>query len=123
MVFAGRFNDETKLAGVGLGCTMNHMLGLCIIYGLSNALDTLISQAYGAGNLTLCGVYINRARVITSIVFIPVTLALMSTKPILLFLGQEPATVDVASTYTKSMIPAIYLLNLVNIQEKLLNFM
>ena len=43
VIFAGRFNDETKLAGVGLGFTINHMLGLCIIMGMSNAMDTLIS--------------------------------------------------------------------------------
>ena len=43
VIFASRLNDETKLAGVGLGTTMNHMLGLCIIFGVSNAMDTLIS--------------------------------------------------------------------------------
>ena len=43
VIFAGRFNDETKLAGVGLGTTINHVLGLCIIMGMSNAMDTLIS--------------------------------------------------------------------------------
>ena len=43
VIFASRLNDETKLAGIGLGTTMNHMLGLCIIFGVSNAMDTLIS--------------------------------------------------------------------------------
>ena len=109
VIFAGRFNDETKLAGVGLGFTINHMLGLCIIMGMSNAMDTLISQAYGAGNLTLCGMYLNRARVITTIAFIPVTIVLLNAKTLLLFLGQDPATAEVASTYTRWMIPALFL--------------
>ena len=87
VIFASRLNDETKLAGVGLGTTMNHMLGFCIICGVGNAMDTLISQAYGSGNLKLCGVYLNRARVITTVTFIPLTIILMNTKPLLLFLG------------------------------------
>ena len=40
VIFAGRFNDETKLAGVELGTTINNALGLCIIMGMSNAMDT-----------------------------------------------------------------------------------
>ena len=43
VIFASRLNDETKLAGIGLGTTMNHILGLCIICGVANAMDTLIS--------------------------------------------------------------------------------
>ena len=115
VIFAGRLNDETKLAGIGLGTTMNHMLGLCIIYGMGGALDTLISQAYGSGNLKLCGVYLNRARVITTLAFIPVTIVLLNTKSLLLFLGQDPGTVEISSMYTRQMIPALYLMNLCNL--------
>jgi len=34
-------------------------------------MDTLISQAAGAGNLELCGVYLNRGRYVMTIFFIP----------------------------------------------------
>ena len=43
VIFAGRLNDPAKMAGVGLGTTMNHILGLCILFGMNNAMDTLIS--------------------------------------------------------------------------------
>ena len=43
VIFAGRLNDPAKMAGVGLGTTMNHILGLCILFGMNNAMDTLIT--------------------------------------------------------------------------------
>ena len=85
VVFAGRLGDPAKTAGVGLGTTMNHIFGCCILFGLNRAMDTLISQAYGAGNIALCGVYLNKARVIGTLAFIPVTLILMNCRTVLLF--------------------------------------
>ena len=43
MFFAGRLDDEYKLAGVGLGTTINHVLILSIVSGIANAMDTLVS--------------------------------------------------------------------------------
>ena len=43
VIFAGRLNDPAKMSGVGLGTTMNHILGLCILFGMNNAMDTLIT--------------------------------------------------------------------------------
>ena len=97
VIFAGRLNDPAKMAGVGLGTTMNHILGLCILFGMNNAMDTLISQAHGSGNLTLCGVYLNRARVIGTLSFIPVAIILFNVETLLLWLKQDPETVQYAS--------------------------
>ena len=43
IIFAGRFNDAAKLAGVGLGITINHILCLSIMMGMNGALETLVS--------------------------------------------------------------------------------
>ena len=43
IIFAGRLNDSAKTAGVGLGTTMNHIFGACVLKGLNRAMDTLIS--------------------------------------------------------------------------------
>ena len=86
-IFAARLSNPAKTAGVGLGTTMNHIFGACILHGLNRAMDTLVSQAYGAGNISLCSVYLNRARVINSLVFIPVALTLLNSKGILLWLS------------------------------------
>ena len=91
--FAGRLNDETKLAGVGLGTTINHVLAMSIISGVANAMDTLVSQTYGSGNLKLIGVYLNRARVICTLAFVPLAILVFNAKTLLLAVGQDPDTV------------------------------
>ena len=101
VIFAGRLGDPAKTAGIGLGSTMNHMFGCCILYGMNRAMDTLIPQAYGASNLPLCGVYLNRARIIGTIVFIPVSLILMNCEVFLLWFSQDPKTVEYAAKYTR----------------------
>ena len=55
-----------------------------------NALDTLISQAYGAKSYELCGVYLNRARFVTTVIFIPIIFVSMEIENVLVYLGQNP---------------------------------
>ena len=43
VIFAGRLNDSTKMAGIGLGTTFNHMFGLCVFFGINTAMETLIN--------------------------------------------------------------------------------
>ena len=42
-IYAGRFNDAAKLAGVGLGNTAINILCLSIEMGMTGALETLVS--------------------------------------------------------------------------------
>ena len=87
-IYAGKLNDESKLAGIGLGTSFLECLTLYIIMGMNGALETLVAQAYGADQLVLCGVYLNRARVINTVIFLPLMFILLFTKPILSALGQ-----------------------------------
>ena len=59
-VFAGRMNDPVKLGVVGLTGTVVFVMVVTLMIGLNSAQETLTSQAYGARNLHLCGVYLNR---------------------------------------------------------------
>lgn len=54
-----------------------------VAFGLNGALETLVSQAYGARELSLCGVYLNRSRLIITIFFLPLILLLINTSSIL----------------------------------------
>ena len=47
-VFAGGLNDPAKLAGVGLGTVVINMVCLHPLIGMNGAVETLVSQAYGA---------------------------------------------------------------------------
>ena len=70
-VFAGRMGDPEKLAGVGLATATCSMMMLTLMIGLNAAQETLTSQAFGASNLRLCGVYLNRGWFILAAFFIP----------------------------------------------------
>jgi Na+-driven multidrug efflux pump len=52
------------------------MFGLAIIIGLNGAFETISAQVKGAGNLELIGIYLNRAKLIVLILFIPIWLFL-----------------------------------------------
>lgn len=58
LVFIGHLNDPSKLAAVGMGNMIINMCGVAPFYGLNSALETLVSQAWGAGNKKLCGEYL-----------------------------------------------------------------
>ena len=54
LVFVGRLENAEKIAAVGLGNAVQKMIGISIIVGMNGALNSLVSQAGGAGNLDLC---------------------------------------------------------------------
>ena len=66
--------------------TLN-IIVVSIAYGLNGALETLVTQAYGARELDLCGVYLNRSRLVFTIFFIPCAVILLFTEKILVMCG------------------------------------
>ena len=122
-VYAGHLNDESKLAGLGLGTCLLECLTLYIIMGMNGALETLVSHAYGANQLVLCGVYLNRARVINTTIFIPLASILLFTREVLMFLGQEESVVEHAHTYIIANLPSVYMLGIYDMTKRFLNCM
>ena len=122
-IFAGRFNDAAKLAGVGLGSSTNEILCMSLVVGLNGALETLVSQAYGYGNLHLCGVCLNRGRLIGTCLFIPIMVLLLFSETVLLKLGQDPDTSHYASKIIITSIPGLYFGQLFDMQKRFLNCM
>ena len=85
--YAGGMGSEAKVAGLGLGISLVESLTFSVYLGLNGALETLTAQAFGAEQLKLCGVYLNRARVINTAVFVPLALILLQSGSILSALG------------------------------------
>lgn len=86
----GHYGDESLVAGVGMGESIINLMGMNMLLGLSQALDTLISHAAGAGNLELCGVYLNRGRFIVISMFVPFVMFAFKTESILNYFDQDP---------------------------------
>jgi len=71
------------LAGVGMGNMIMNMIGLSVAIGMNSGIETLCSRAYGAKDLKLCGVYLNRGRFALVVCFLPITLLLLNAQQIL----------------------------------------
>ena len=64
--------------------------------GVNCAQETLVSQAYGAGDLRLCGVYLNRGRAIDTAIFIPLLVVGLYSNHLLAALGQDATVIKYA---------------------------
>ena len=69
LLFVGHLHDPAYVAAIGLGNAFINMLGLSIIIGMNGALNTLVSQAAGAGHIDACLTYAKRARIVLLICF------------------------------------------------------
>lgn len=67
----GCITAKTYLAAFGLGSSLMSIVllatGLCFVFGLY----TIMPQAYSSGNYKLCGAYINRMIILSTMIFAP----------------------------------------------------
>jgi Na+-driven multidrug efflux pump len=49
-----------------------NMFGIGTFFGLNSAVETLVSQAFGSKEMWLCGLYLQRGRVLVCVIFIPI---------------------------------------------------
>lgn len=108
LIIVGHLGDSHKLAGVGLGNMAVNLLAYSSVIGLNEALQTLVSLAYRADNLYMCGLYLNRARLIATLIFIPIACALFYIESILTFMQLNHEVAAYAATYVRIAIPGIY---------------
>lgn len=72
------------------------------------ALETLCGQAYGAGQYSLLGLYLQRALLVLNATGIPLAFAWANMEYILLALGQDAAISKKAGEYTLWLIPCLF---------------
>jgi Na+-driven multidrug efflux pump len=58
LLLISQTGDVKSLSIVGLGDMFIKIFGVGTFFGLNSSVETLVSQAYGAGNLHMCGVYL-----------------------------------------------------------------
>ena len=76
MLFIANMNDATHLAAIGLGNMMIIIIPYSVMIGVNTALETFVARAQGRNNLRDCGLYLHRAILIISLIYIPVTIML-----------------------------------------------
>ncbi|KHN21009.1 Protein TRANSPARENT TESTA 12 [Glycine soja] len=105
--FAGLVGD-LELAAVSVENSVVAGLAFGVMLGMGSALETLCGQAYGAGQSTMLGVYMQRSWVIlfvTALILLPLYIW---SPPILRLFGQTAEISDAAGKFALWMIPQLF---------------
>lgn len=76
--------------------------------GMGSALETLCGQAFGAGQVYLLGVYMQRSWIIMSVACFFILPLYIYATPILKALGQEEEIAELAGAFTIQVIPQMF---------------
>ena len=89
--------------------------------GCNCALDTLVSQAAGAGNLRQCGVYLNKSRFVVLCLFLPILAILLNTESVLVALGQDKLVSAYSQQYNLVYLPGLLFKGFADCERRFLN--
>ena len=107
-IYIGQLGVASLTAGIGLG---NMILNVCCVsIAIGMTIETLVSQAYGNGQFQMCGLYLNRARVMNVAFMLPMTVILLLSEEILVGIGQDAETAGNAETYVIWLLPGVFAL-------------
>jgi len=91
------------LAAAALANLYANAFGNSVVFGCAAAVDTLAAQAFGAGNLPRVGLIAQRGAAVSLALVAPVALVWAAAGRVLGALGQEPAVVDAAAGYLRTL--------------------
>lgn len=71
LLYAGHFSDPTQLAGLALAQAILSALLLCVLVGLNAQHESLFKKAQEMGDKKACGQLHSRARLMLSVLYMP----------------------------------------------------
>ncbi|ERM94949.1 hypothetical protein AMTR_s00009p00209360, partial [Amborella trichopoda] len=108
-MFVGHLGN-LELAGVAISSSVISTFTFGFMLGMGSAAETLCGQAFGAGQVEMLGIYLQRSWIIllvTGLFLVPVY---VFSTPILVLLGQDRAISNLAGKFTIWTIPQIFAL-------------
>ena len=106
VLVASRLSTD-ELAGVSLGITTSNIVGFAVFEGMATALDTLCSQAWGAGQPRMVGMHCVRFIIFIHLVAIPIALLWAFSPQILRSVLPEESLADQAGVFLRVSIIGI----------------
>ena len=100
-------NDPVLLAGVGMGAMLQNVFVFALAFGLNGSIETFVSQDFGKKNYMECGKTLNRARVIVTLILLPVLLMFFWVDKILIAIQQDPEMAVIARKYVVQSMPGV----------------
>nr|DAD47300.1 TPA_asm: hypothetical protein HUJ06_017237 [Nelumbo nucifera] len=106
-IFVGHLGDvELSAVAISLSVISNFSFGFLL--GMGSALETLCGQAFGAGQVFMLGVYMQRSWIILSVSCVLLCPVYIFATPILKLLGQEDDIADLSGKFSIQIIPQMF---------------
>uniref|UniRef100_A0A2P2K0Q8 Protein DETOXIFICATION n=1 Tax=Rhizophora mucronata TaxID=61149 RepID=A0A2P2K0Q8_RHIMU len=106
-IFVGHIG-AFELSAVSISLSVIGIFSFGFMLGMGSALETLCGQAFGAGQVHMLGVYMQRSIVVlTAFCFVLLPIYLFAS-PMLKLLGQEDSIADLAGQFTILTIPQLF---------------
>ena len=105
--YAGRLGETKYLAGMGFSITAINVMCTSVLEGLSKGINTLGSQAYGAGNYKLLSSYCHRAFFIILVAWALLLPFFLYIGTFLAFIGVNGEVADLVGIYAKIAYPGM----------------
>ncbi|WRX27104.1 Multi antimicrobial extrusion protein - like 10 [Theobroma cacao] len=106
-VFCGHLGN-LELAAASLGNSGVQLFAYGLMLGMGSAVETLCGQAYGALRYNMLGVYLQRSTIVLTLTGIPLALAYVFSKPILILLGESAMVASASAVFVYGLIPQIF---------------
>ena len=105
--FVGKLGDTQQLAAAALGTTLSGMSGKVLLMGFCGAVDTLASQAVGAGRPV--GAIFQRAVLFLALHCLPISAVFVAVPSLLAALGQPAVMCGMVRAYLLALLPNLWI--------------
>lgn len=107
-ILVGRIGSPVELAAIGFATVMCNITGHSLVQGMGAALDTLSSQAFGAGQVPKLGVLAQRSFAISlCTVCLPASALWITIAPIMTSAGMDPTLAEHVGQFALCRIPGL----------------
>ncbi|CAI0403220.1 unnamed protein product [Linum tenue] len=107
VMFVGHIGD-VELSGVSISLSVIGTFVFGFLLGMGSALETLCGQAFGAGQVHMLGIYMQRSWIILLVSCLFLLPIFFFASPILKLLGQEEEIANLAGRFTVQTIPQLF---------------
>ena len=120
LAVVGARTGGVSLAAAALAVSFTNVTGLSLIIGISLTLESLATQAFGAGSYGALGIYDQRAVLLCSVPAAAMSVLWSCMGAVLRGAGQDPAVAALAGAFGRHLVPRLWLMALAVPMQKVL---
>ncbi|VAI83103.1 unnamed protein product [Triticum turgidum subsp. durum] len=106
-IFVGHLGN-LPLAAASIGLSVFATFSLGFLLGMGSALETLCGQAFGAGQVAMLGVYLQRSWIVLLAATLLIVPLYVFAEPLLLAVGQDPVLAREAARFALYILPGAF---------------